>query len=79
MHLLLKHHLHMSGVHLCLDKLLDELLAISIIVSILWQLQVLTSDYYKPLPNLFCAGMLHAVVLVNRLIPISLSLTHSFN
>ena len=45
MHLLLTYHLHMNGVHLGPDKLLDKLFVISVIISIVWQLQVSTSDY----------------------------------
>lgn len=45
MHLFLTYHLHMNGAHLGPDKILDKLFVISVIISILWQLQVLTSDY----------------------------------
>lgn len=44
MHLLLTNHLHMNGMHLGPDKLLDKLFVISVIINVLWQLHVSTSD-----------------------------------
>ena len=61
MHLLLTYHFHMNGVHLCPDKLLDKLFVICVTISIQWQLQISTSDYWKALPSLFCAHILQAV------------------
>lgn len=65
MHLLQTYHLHRNGGHLCPNKLLDKLFVISVIISILWQLQVSTSDDLKPPSSLLCARILCEVVLVN--------------